>query len=102
MRAGCAAAQITAFSQSRRVNPGQLAAFNAKVLAPRNASFQWYKDGRQLVDELSSTLFIANAAGPEHAGRYHCISRSPAGTFTSPTAELVVNGACGLPPQSSQ
>ncbi len=95
---------ITQHPASQEECVGNTATFSVIVIGAGTITYQWQKDGADLIDgedvsgTAASTLTIANV---EHAdaGDYRCIVTDDCGTVLSSEAALTVSDACmGLSP----
>jgi hypothetical protein len=93
---GTGPAEITTQPANRVVPAGESTSFSVTVSGTAPLSFQWQRNGVDLVDgdgvsgATSSTLTLSNVQ-PGDAGSYTVVIGSPAGTVTSPAATLVMS-----------
>jgi hypothetical protein len=90
---GIVAPAITSQSLSQTVNAGSPASFWIAVSGTAPLSYQWRKDGMNLVGAITATNTIP-AAQAANAGNYSVVVTNGAGSITSAVASLTVN----LPP----
>jgi autotransporter-associated beta strand protein len=87
---------------NQSVNGGQTAVFSVGATGIPDPSYQWLKDGTNLVGETGATLTINNANAAD-AGVYSVLVSNAAGSVTSSTATLTVgNTAPVFTPVSDQ
>jgi ELWxxDGT repeat protein len=55
----------------------------------RPLTYQWFRDGTALQDQIADTLAFADAS-PADVGSYHCVVTNSVGSVTSPSARLEV------------
>ena len=72
------------------VSASQPATFTVVATGISDPTFQWLKDGTNLVGQTGATLTINNASGND-IGSYSVIVSNAAGTVTSSSASLTVN-----------
>ncbi|MEX2218685.1 MAG: PQQ-dependent sugar dehydrogenase [Phycisphaerales bacterium] len=90
---------VTTHPQDLTVNAGAPALMMAAAGGAGPMSYQWRRDGVNLVDDgrvsgaLTATLTIS-PAGAGDAGSYTCVIGTVCGTATAGPAVLTVNGAC--------
>ncbi len=93
--------QITSQPQNQTVDAGASALFTVATFGSLPDTWQWQKDGKNLVDNgnvsgaATATLKIMNAAATD-AGDYSVIIHNASGSVTSDKATLVV---VAMPPQ---
>ncbi|MFO0082679.1 MAG: GC-type dockerin domain-anchored protein, partial [Phycisphaerales bacterium] len=72
---------------------GQPASFTFTASGTGPLSFQWQKDGSNIVGETGATLTIA-AASPADNGAYRVVVTNACGSATSTAATLTVDARC--------
>jgi pectin methylesterase-like acyl-CoA thioesterase/PKD repeat protein len=82
---------ITSQPTNLTVTVGSTATFNVAATGVPSPSYQWFKDGTNLVGQTSSSLNITNAQLSD-AGSYAVIVSSAAGAIASSNATLTVLG----------
>ena len=82
------APSITAQPQSQKVTVGQNATFTA--MATGNwLSYQWRKDGENLIGDTGATLYLVNVQ-TNQAGNYTVVISNASGSVTSSVANLTI------------
>ena len=81
---------ITAQPQAQTVSPGGYAYFAVTALSSSPLSYQWRKNGIDLVGETRSTLVLLGVSA-DHVGDYSVVVSNSAGPVTSSTAHLALD-----------
>lgn len=81
---------ITAQPQAQTVSPGGYAYFAVTALSSSPLSYQWRKNGIDLVAETRSTLVLLGVSA-DHVGDYSVVVSNSAGPVTSSTAHLALD-----------
>ena len=80
---------ITAQPQPLAKDPGESASFTVAATSAVALTYQWRKDGNDIVDATSATYTIASVQESDE-GSYDCVITGSAGTATSNAATLTV------------
>jgi len=76
---------------SQTVNQGQPVSFTVTAVGSGTISYQWQKDGVDIINAKSSSYTLASAQ-PQNIGYYTCNVTDSKGAVTSKQAALTVNG----------
>lgn len=82
--------QLVSSPQPLRVKLGQLATFNVSAAGSSPITYQWRFNSQIIAGATSDSLSLTNVL-PGDAGDYDVVVSNPAGSITSPSAELVVS-----------
>lgn len=80
---------ITLQPVSRTVNEGTNVSFTVTATSPWPVTYQWGREGMDLLGETNATLTLTNVA-PSDAGRFVVLVRNPSGSVLSDSAVLTV------------
>jgi uncharacterized repeat protein (TIGR03803 family) len=81
---------ITAQPVSQTVNAGQSASFTVTATSTAPLSYQWVKDGVNVIGDTSASLTLSNVQ-TNQAGNYSVVITNAGGSVTSSVAVLTVN-----------
>lgn len=82
---------ITSQPTAQTVNAGQQATFSVTATGSATITYQWRKNGTNISGATSSTLTISSAQ-VANAGSYDVVVSNPAGSVTSNSVMLSING----------
>ncbi len=82
------APEITRHPQDATAQIGDAVTFTCAATGPSPLSFQWQKDGVDIVGATQNRLQIAAVDESHHNAQYRCVVTSPYGTATSHNARL--------------
>jgi len=88
---------ITQQPQSQTTTAGQVWQFTITVTGTAPISYQWRRNGVNIVGANTNVLSSVNAV-VDQSGTYDCVLTNPAGSVTTASAVLTVNAA--IPPTS--
>jgi len=101
VNAAAVAPSISTQPTSLTVTSGQAASFSVVAAGTAPFTYQWYKDGAQVINATSATLSLGNVSSG-NAGSYTVKVTNSAGNITSAAATLTVNALVIAPAITAQ
>lgn len=88
---------ITNQPQSEAICVGQNVTFNVGVSPTTGVTYQWYKEGIEIVGATSSSYTISNAQLTDASYDYYCLISDACGSATTNHVSLTVNNSVTAP-----
>jgi hypothetical protein len=98
---GATAPSITSQPQNATVSVGQTATFSVGAAGSAPLSYQWQRNGTNIIGATGSSYTTPPAATSDNGSSYRVIVTNGAGTVTSASATLTVSSQAGPVPSDS-